>query len=492
MREEAARSTFWSVMELAGGQGLSFIVFLILARILRPEDYGVVTLAYVVVTIPSVILVQGFADALVQRPEINDAHVSTALWCNLAIAAAFVAATFALADAAAKLAGEPMLAPVLRALSPHFLFTAAVSVPSAIYRRRMHFRTFAIRTVAGGVVGGALGIAMAVTGWGVWALVANQLCQGAVSVVVIWWGFAWPGLRFSGRAFKDLYGFSAEVMLASFVGYAASQVDKLAIGLFLGAHALGSYYLAMRLFNMAGDLTHNRINEVSLPVLSRMQDDPGRFGSTYVSLVWMSTAAWFPLVAGLGLIGPLLVPTVFGPQWAEAAALTRVLAFMCFTCPLVHHTGRALLAVGRADVWRTLCLLQLIVSAVVYAAAARFGLLAVGAAFAALFLMAAPFHFVALRRFTGVRPWGVVRATLSVYAAGAIMVPVVLAALAAAPSIGIWAVPLCVCAGGAAYLVALWALCPARVAEVVDVAARIVPAWVPLPAGPRTREKAAE
>src|SRR5262249_40121808 len=153
--------------------------------------------------------------------------------------------------------------------------------------------------------------------------------------------------------------------------------------------------------------------------------DPTRFADAYVSLVWASTASWFPLVAGLGLMAPALVPAFFGARWDGAVPLLQVMALMCFTCPLVYHTDRALLGVGAGRAWRNLCLVRLALAAAGYSAATRFGTLGVGIAFAGVYLLMAPFHFQALRRYTGVRIPPLLRANTTVYAAGVVMaVPV--------------------------------------------------------------------
>lgn len=180
-----ARSAFWRVVEIAGGEGLTFVFTLVMARLLGPEDFGLVAIATVTVTLALLVVRFGLAEAIIQHPRASMCHLHTALWANLGLGLGAGLVVALAAPPIAALAGKPRLAPILWALAPVCLVQAVTYVCVGLLRRRLDYRGLALRAVLATALSYLVGIALAVAGAGPWALVAVQLVNALVSVVIV-------------------------------------------------------------------------------------------------------------------------------------------------------------------------------------------------------------------------------------------------------------------------------------------------------------------
>jgi PST family polysaccharide transporter len=474
LKAKAARGVLWTLVEYGGGEGIAFLVFLVLARVISPGDFGLVSLALVFVSFIQLFLNQGFADAVIQRQEIEEDHYSTAFWTNIAIAAAFILVMVCCADRIAALFDQPELAPVLRWLSPLPLGTALVSIHQAVFKRHLDFANFAKRAIVGIGAGGIVGVSMALDGFGVWSLVGQQLTIAAVSVVVLWWACPWqPRLRFSPRCFREMAEFSANVMGSNLVAFIYKKADIALIGYFLGTHELGYYYLVQRLFLTMGLVTQSTIQAIVMPVLSRVQNDPARFREIFTRTVQLLNASWLPLILGAGLVASLLLPTVFGAKWQPSVPLLEIMALAGFVDPYTLYTGPALTAAGRPRSFLKLSLIQTLLALVAIPVATRFGLSGVAAAVVLVGAAMIPFHLAALRREAGIGPRRLLRGCAGGTAAAIVMAAAVLLLKATiAPALPPFAALALLVGGGAlVYAAALVLLAPALTRQIIELVA---------------------
>ncbi len=183
MGSKVGKATFWAVLETGGAQAAIFLFFVVFARILTPDEFGVYSLAMAIVGAVNIVLFQGFGDALIQAERLDEDYVSTAFWTNMLLALGMVAVLQVVALCAPVLFAEPMLRPVIAWLSLLCIPRALVSVHSALFRRTLDIRVLAIRTILGSVVGGVVGLALVFCGWGIWALVVSQFVQSFLIVL---------------------------------------------------------------------------------------------------------------------------------------------------------------------------------------------------------------------------------------------------------------------------------------------------------------------
>jgi teichuronic acid exporter len=302
------------------GGGLTFV----LAAILDPASFGVMFMAMIWVAF-ILMLMQHATLPVIQQPNLEERHFSAAFWALLVGAVVVTGLTFAAAPALAALNQTPQLTAVLRALSPMVVMEAASAIPTAVLRRRMEFRGLAVRGLVGTAVGGAVGVVMAALGYGVWALVGQQLASSATYAAMLWAARPWVP-RF-GPVRAELREMQATALksVGGFFGYFASRrTDAIIMGALFGPVAVGLYRLATKVTEMVTDLASSALNQVSLPDLAALHGEPRAFIQRLGLYVHANAIIAFPL---LGIVAGTAQPVVaiLGPDWAAAAAPLRVL-----------------------------------------------------------------------------------------------------------------------------------------------------------------------
>jgi O-antigen/teichoic acid export membrane protein len=427
VKEQAIKSAIWIAIETISGKAVSFVSFLILARLLAPEDYGAITLILgVFLAIPGVLLNEGLSDMIVQREDLSDEHINAAFWINLAMALVFVAIAQVGAPLIAWYTKRPITESLFRWLSVTLIFTALSAIASAMYRRDLHYRRFAARTVASMLCASIVAIAMALMGYGVWSLVGLQLTISGIGSIILWAGIEWrPKLPVSRQAVKDIYHFVSRLTISNTVRFAAEKVDTFIIGLFLDTVSLGFYYIVLRLMMIVDLIALDPVHELMLPVLSRSQNDPTRMRRQYFRMIWTIAACYTPLLAGLGVFSPLLFPLFFGPKWDGAIPLMIICSILCFSTPLNRPVQQVLVSLGRPGALFRFNLIRLIFTVGSFLVGVQFGI--IGAVWALVFCSTVfvPFSLNLLWRFAGIDPYEIARKVIPVFFAVAVTVLVI-------------------------------------------------------------------
>jgi Membrane protein involved in the export of O-antigen and teichoic acid len=274
LKRTALVTALWSMGESWGMKIVSAGVFLLLARLIEPSAFGLAALAQVYLMAVQTISDQGLTTALIQRETIEEAHKDSAFWANLGVGLALMILTIAFAGPLADLYGEPRLAPVLRWYSLAPLLTSVSVVQIGLARRELRFRDLALRQTASALIGGAVGVAMAFAGMGVWALV-GQGSSARRWVVILWAIVAWrPRFAFSRRHFADLFGFGFNVLATNLLRILGGQADRLLLGFYFGATEVGYYSVAQRLVSIITDFVAGSTERAVVPLFSRIQEDP--------------------------------------------------------------------------------------------------------------------------------------------------------------------------------------------------------------------------
>jgi O-antigen/teichoic acid export membrane protein len=349
MAETASLSSAvrWSFVMDGGRQAITTLTTLVLAALLGPEAFGLIAMALVYVSLLELLLKQGMGAAIVQREELRRSHLDTAFWLVVAAAAVLTAVGVILSGPWAAANRTPELRPVVIALTALVPLHALMVVQEAVLRRGMRFRLLALRSNASVLVGGVVGIALAVSGAGVWALVAQQLTAGAVGVLVLWTVSSWrPRPTFSRQAASDLLRFSSGSLLGSLGVFVVNRADALLIGLFFGPAVVGLYRLASRLIEAVVGATVSALMSVSLPELSRVQRDPARFTEGVLRFTWMSAVLTLPVLGALAGASDAVLRLI-GVEWAPAAPALRLLCIAGAVRALFAFTGPMLQALGR-------------------------------------------------------------------------------------------------------------------------------------------------
>ena len=342
-----SKAVRWSYVMDGGNQAVTAGITLVLARILGPVEFGVMAMAIAYLAFVELLVKQGMGSAIIQRKDLEPRHLHSAFWMIIAAAAAMTAISAFTSDWWAQLNRTPLLQPVILALSPVIVLHAISVVPDAVLRRRMEFRALAIRANVSSAVGGAVGVACAFAGAGVWSLVAQQLSTALLSAVIVSIAAGWlPRPEFSWIAARQLLPFSGSTLLGGLGVFVNNRADALLIGLFFGPTVVGLYRLAVRLTEMIVGLSVRALTSVALPELSRAQDDEPLLARRLVKVTWLAGITGVP---ALGILlacsAPLL--TLLGDEWRLAIAPMRILCVVGIVRVVGAFSGPLLQAVGK-------------------------------------------------------------------------------------------------------------------------------------------------
>ncbi|WP_162913398.1 lipopolysaccharide biosynthesis protein [Rhodospirillaceae bacterium SYSU D60014] len=347
-KKTIVKSAIWSTAGSWGSQVIGLAVFTILAIFLGPEAYGLIAMAMAVIAVSDVLIVGGIADALIQRKQLAREHIDSVFWLLIGLAACIVALAQICAGPIANAFGEPRIAELIRWLGILPVLHALSAVPTALLTRDMRFDLLALRSVLGLSIGGAVGIGMALNGFGAWSLVGQQLTQQAIIAAVLWSTGRWrPGLRFSLRHLRELLGFGSQMIGLKLVKLGEQQLVRIIIGASLGPTALGFFHMGWRLLDILRSCLLLPLANTAMPAFSKMQSNLPQVRRALHTGARLSTLIGFPSFLGLAAIAPSLIPSVFGEQWAGSIRVTQILALLGALWSLTHFYGAVMRGLGR-------------------------------------------------------------------------------------------------------------------------------------------------
>lgn len=381
MRKQAARGVLWAFLQTTGQRMMTFFIFLVLARVLDPAAFGLVALASVYISFIELFLNVGFADAIVQRKDLRKGHLNTAFWVLLGVGVVGAAVAYFSAGYVSKLFGREDLAPIIQGLTPAIIFISLTRVQAGLLRRDLRFKSLAIRTLSATAAGGIAGITMALNGFGVWSLVAQQLTEGAVSVLVLWLSSSWrPNGGFSRARFSELFGFGGRVMGANMMRFASQQADRLLVGYFLGAIMLGYYMIGVRLVVIIQQLLGKTISMVMYSLFARVQADIEKLRSSYIQVTQLTAFMVIPAFVYIAVAGEQLVVVLFGDKWLPSAPVVQVLAVSAALQSMLTYNDPVMKACNRPGWSLKVATLRVLLTVPLILYAVDYGLVAVAIA----------------------------------------------------------------------------------------------------------------
>jgi O-antigen/teichoic acid export membrane protein len=407
--ESAGRAMVWSGLQTWGTNLIGLAVFVLLARLLSPAEFGLAASAYVVVYFLRVLVDAGFSRLLIQKEHLTSEDADTAFWSALACGVALIVLCCLAAPLFALLYGEPRLTGIIRALSPIFLFVALDSTQSALLQRAMRWRVQAIRRLGAAAASAAVAVVLALHHAGVWSLVGQQLALEGLTALLLWPMVRWrPRRCFSRSSFRELTAFGARYSGLRILWYLGGSVDNLLIGVFLGPVALGYYVVAYRVFSQISDLITTTLNNVALPVFSRSQADHVELNRQFVEISSLAAAVACPAFVGMALIARPAVLAVFGAKWTPSVPVLEVLPLAGMLQAQFALASSYVIAVGRVGNELRWTVIVLGFQVVGFAIAVGLGITAVALALGIVFAVLLPVRLRYLGRLAGLRrhPYG--------------------------------------------------------------------------------------
>ncbi len=341
------QTLFWAFTMTWGTQGIGNAVSLVLAVILGPKDFGIVAIASVYLSLLQIILAQGMEDALVQRKDVENSHFDSVFWFLAASGVVLMGLGMAGSGWWARMNQHHLVGTVILVLSLKIPLYSLIIVPRAVRVRQLGFKGLALQVNCSEAAAGAVGIGMAIGGAGLWSLVGQNLGRDVIFLVLLWVFSDWrPKLRFSWQHVKALLPFSGPCFAADVGAFMRGQVDTMLIGLFFGPIAVGLYRLADRIRESLLMLLTRSLQWVSLPSLSKLQDDPIGMKETYLKLLKVSLTGTVPIMIALASASGLVVAAL-GPKWYAASAALSILclvgsieSFTVLTVPLLQARSK--------------------------------------------------------------------------------------------------------------------------------------------------------
>lgn len=403
MSRAATQGAAWTALQLWGVNAGGFVVFLILGRLLRPADFGVVAAAYTVTTLLRVIVDAGFTRYLVQRRDLPLIYADTAFWTAITAALVFTGLTIAIAPYFALLFGIPRLTLVIRVMSALFLLTALDATQSGLLDRTMQFRIQAIRRLTATLIGGLTAVGLAFAGAGVWALVAQQLVIEGVTVALLWRLASWrPRLRASVVCLRELFPFGIRMTGIRLTQFAMLNADNFFVGVIFGKVALGYYVVAYRLFSALNDMIIMMINRVALATFSRLQHDRDLVNGAFYRASRVGSLVGLPAYAGLALVARQVIVVLLGSRWIPSAPLLEVLTVAAFAQGQLALCSSYVTAIGRIRNEFRWSISIAVLQVGAFAVASQLSVFAVAASVGVVLLAAWPLRMLQLHRLGGI------------------------------------------------------------------------------------------
>lgn len=343
---------FWKFSEQAGAQVVSLIIAIVLARLLAPDEFGMIAMVAVFITIANVFISSGFGNALIQKKDADNLDFSSVFFLSIGLSIILYGIIFVSAPIVANFYGYEMLTPVMRIMGLRIIVAAINTVQHAYVSRNMIFKKFFYSTLGGTLASAVVGITMAYMGFGVWALVAQYMVNITVDTIVLWFTVKWrPHLQFSLIRVKSLLSFGWKLLFAGLLDTLNSQSRHLIIGKMYTASDLAYYSKGMQFPALIMANINTSISEVMFPVVSKVQDDLERLKTLTRKSISVSSYFIFPMMMGLAVVADPFVELLLTEKWLPCVPYLRIACFTHAIIIMQIAMQNALMALGRSDVF---------------------------------------------------------------------------------------------------------------------------------------------
>jgi len=375
IKSQVLSGLFWKLMERGGTQGIQFIVQIVLARLLLPEDFGVIALITIFMAIAGVFVQSGFSTALIQKKNTDAMDFSSVFYLSLLVAALLYVVLFFTAPFIADFYREPQLLLVVRVLSITLFFGAVNSIQNAVVSRTMEFKRFFFSSLGGIIPSGIVGITMAYMGFGVWALVWQQLTNQLLITLILWFTVKWrPKLIFSMSRLKTLFSFGSKLLFSALLDTTYSNLYGLVIGKTYDSAMLGFYNRGNMFPNIIVTNINGSIGSVMLPALSANQDDKLKVKGMVRRSIVTSSFIIFPMMVGLAVCAGPLVTLILTDKWLPCVPFLQLMCISYAFWPIHTANLQAINALGRSDIYLRLEIIKKCIGVTILCITIPFGI----------------------------------------------------------------------------------------------------------------------
>lgn len=352
LRSNIIYNLFWKFLERGGTQGIQFLVQLLLARLLTPEDYGTVALITIFIQLSNVFIQSGFNTALIQRKDANDVDFSSVFYLSLFVSLILYIILFLFSPFIAEFYNKPIIVPVIRVLSLTLFFGSVNSIQNAVIAREMQFKKLFYSSLIAIFISSILALLAAYNGLGIWAIVIQQLSSQILITVVLWYTVKWrPKLLFSFKRLKKLFLYGSKILASTLIETLYNNIRSLIIGKIYTPAMLGYYNRGQQFPSLIITNINGSIQSVMLPVLSSEQENLKLVKSLVRRSISVSTFLVFPLMIGLAVIAEPLILIILTDKWLPAVPFLQIYCISYAVWPLHTANLQAISAIGRSDIF---------------------------------------------------------------------------------------------------------------------------------------------
>lgn len=370
-------NVIWRFLERCGAQGVTFIVSIVLARVLDPTVYGTVALITVFTTIMQVFVDSGMGNALIQKKNADDLDFSSVFYFNIVICLALYGIMFAAAPLIARFYDMPELTPVVRVLSLTLIISGVKNVQQAYVSRNMLFKRFFFATLGGTIGAAIIGIWMAYRGYGVWALVAQNLFNQTLDTLILWITVKWrPKRMFSYERLLALFSYGWKLLVSAILDTVYNDLSQLIIGKRYTSEDLAQYNRGSQFPRLIVNNINTSIDSVLLPTMSSEQDHKERVRSMTRRAIRTSTYLMMPMMVGLAVCAEPMVRLILTEKWLPCVPFLRIFCFTYAFYPIHTANLNAINAMGRSDLFLKLEIIKKVMGLAVLLSTMWFGVMA--------------------------------------------------------------------------------------------------------------------
>lgn len=363
LKHKTVKGISWSFIDNIASSGITFLVGLILARLLTPAEYGIMAMIAIFIAVSNSIIDSGFSNALIRKVHVERVDYNTVFYFNFVISVVLYLLLFVSSPAISVFFKEPILVEVTRIIGLIIIINSLCIIPRTIFIKNINFKTQTKVSLVSSISSGIIGISMAFVGLGVWSLVGQQLSRQILNTLFLWVYCKWrPVWEFSINSFKELFGFGSKLLLSGLLDTIYKNIYYLVIGRFYTPAQLGQYTRAEQFNTIFSSNLTSVVQRVSYPVLSSIQEEPARLREAYRKVIKIAMLVTFACMLGLAAVAKSLIIILIGEKWLPAVRLLQIICFSGMLYPLHAINLNILQVKGRSDLFLRLEIIKKIIA----------------------------------------------------------------------------------------------------------------------------------
>ena len=356
LKDKTVRGVGWSFIDNIASSGITFLVGLILARLLTPEEYGVMAMIAIFIAVSNSIIDSGFSNALIRKVHINRIDYNTVFYFNIVVSIVLYISLFLASPVISVFFKEPILMEVMRIIGFILIINALSIIPRTIFVRNVNFKTQTKVSLISSISSGFVGIGMALAEMGVWSLVGQQLSRQLLNTLFLWIFCKWH------PNFDELFGFGSKLLLSGLINTIYKNIYYIIIGRFYASSILGQYTRAEQFNTIFSSNLTTVVQRVSYPVLSSIQEESERLREAYRKVIKTTMLISFACMLGLAAVAKPLILILIGAKWLPAVYFLQIICFAGMLYPLHAINLNILQVKGRSDLFLKLEIIKKVIA----------------------------------------------------------------------------------------------------------------------------------